>query len=79
MQTTACVGTLLQSDTRLPDAIRRECNGIFAKESPEIPGHELSHKDQFGYSFWLLVAALVIAAVDTVVARVTFFLGRHCL
>ncbi|KAL6728076.1 hypothetical protein Aduo_009885 [Ancylostoma duodenale] len=42
-------------------------------------GDKIDHKDQFGYSFWLSVCALVLAAVDTIIASVTVCLGNSCL
>ncbi|CAJ0599125.1 unnamed protein product [Cylicocyclus nassatus] len=36
-------------------------------------------KDQYGYSFWLSICALVLAAVDTVIAAVTVCLGTRGL
>ncbi|KAK6740631.1 hypothetical protein RB195_008848 [Necator americanus] len=42
-------------------------------------GDEIHHKDAYGYSFWLTVCALVLAAVDTVIASITVCLGKNCL
>ncbi|RCN33169.1 hypothetical protein ANCCAN_21009 [Ancylostoma caninum] len=42
-------------------------------------GDKIDYKDQFGYSFWLSVCALVLAAVDTIIASVTVCLGNSCL
>ncbi|VDM56184.1 unnamed protein product [Angiostrongylus costaricensis] len=52
---------------------------VYAKNNKGHLGDKFTHKDQFGYSFWLSVAALALAAVDTVVASVTVCMGRHCL
>ncbi|CAJ0600968.1 unnamed protein product [Cylicocyclus nassatus] len=37
------------------------------------------HRDEYGYSFWIAVAALVLAAIDIVVAAMSVFLGERGL
>nr|CDJ89873.1 Protein CLC-1 [Haemonchus contortus] len=52
---------------------------VYAVNNKDNLGHTLHHKDQYGYSFWLSVCALVLAAADTVIAGVTVCLGGCCL
>ncbi|WKX99699.1 hypothetical protein Q1695_014516 [Nippostrongylus brasiliensis] len=52
---------------------------VYAVNNKNNLGDSLDHKDEYGYSFWLSVCALVLAAVDTVIASVTVCLGGCCL
>ncbi|PIO61523.1 hypothetical protein TELCIR_16953, partial [Teladorsagia circumcincta] len=46
---------------------------VYAVNNKGDLGDKLDHKDQFGYSFWLSACALVLAAVDTVIAELVPF------
>ncbi|VDM76226.1 unnamed protein product [Strongylus vulgaris] len=52
---------------------------VYAVNNKDNLGDKIDHKDQYGYSFWLSVCALVLAAADTVIASLTVCLGTRCL